>query len=142
MRAIARKAGLLAGCVGFLLAAGAQSEVRDLLRDIAGAMAEGNARRVAGFIDPRLRDFARLERDLTALVEQYEITTAIDVVRDEGDERSRALELDWYLQIRTRDLTGVLERRRQAVKCRVEKQGRKWRFVALEPLDFFAPPKP
>ena len=73
------------------LQVGAQSEVRDLLRDIAGAMAEGNARRVAGFIDPRLRDFARLERDLAALVEQYEITTAIDVVRDEGDERSRAL---------------------------------------------------
>jgi hypothetical protein len=142
MRAIARNTGLLAGFFSFLLLGDSGTDIRDLLRDVAGAMAEGNARRVVSFIDPNLPGFARLERDVTALVEQYEVTSAIDTLRDEGDDRAHSLELDWYLQIRTRDLTGVLERRRQAVKCRVEKQGRKWRIVALDPLEFFAPPKP
>ncbi len=143
MRAIARNAGLLAGYCGLLLfAADARSEVRDLLRDLAGAMAEGNAQRVLAFLDPNLPGYARLERDLTALVGQYEVSSAIETLSDDGDDRGRALELDWHLQIRTRDLTGVLERRRQAIQCRVAKQGKKWRIVALEPVDFFAPPKP
>ena len=30
-------------------------------------------------------------------------------------------------------------RREQVVKCKVEKRGGKWRIVALDPIEFFAP---
>jgi hypothetical protein len=50
---------------------------------------------------------------------------------DEGDELKRTLELDWLLKIDTD------EPRRQIVKCQVEKQGKKWKITALEPVDFF-----
>jgi hypothetical protein len=142
MPVIARSGGFAAcAMLAGMLLADASAEVRDLLRDAAGAMAEGNARRFLSFVDPSLPGYARLGRDVTALIEQYEVTSAIEPLSDEGDEQSRTLQLDWYLQIRTRDLTGVLERRRQAIKCRVEKRGKKWRITALEPLEFFAPPK-
>ena len=134
---VAAYAALLAG----MLLADTSGDVRDLLRDAAGAMAEGNARRFLSFVDPSLPGYARLERDVTALIEQYEVTSAIEPLSDEGGDQRRTLQLDWYLQIRTRDLTGVLERRRQAIRCRVEKRGKKWRIMELDPLEFFAPPK-
>jgi hypothetical protein len=143
MRATARRtAGVFCcGLAAGILWGDASSEARDLLRDAAGAMAEGNAHRFLGYVDPGLPGYARLSRDVAALIEQYEVTSAIEPVGEEGDERSRTLELDWYLQIRTRDLTGVLERRRQTVRCRVAKNGKRWRITELDPLEFFAPPK-
>ena len=60
-----------------------------------------------------------------------EIGSTVDVITDEGDEQKRTLELDWLLKIDND------EPRRQIVKCQVEKQGKKWKITALEPVEFF-----
>ena len=52
-----------------------------------------------------------------------------------------AVELDWLVHIVNRQDGAVAERRRQRVKCRLEKSGKKWRIASLEPLEFFAAPR-
>ena len=34
-----------------------------------------------------------------------------------------------------------MERRREVLKFRLERKGKKWKIVSIEPLHFFAPPK-
>jgi hypothetical protein len=53
------------------------------------------------------------------------------VITDEGDDQKRSLDLDWLLKIDTDDP------RRQIVKCQIEKQGKKWKIISLEPIEFF-----
>jgi hypothetical protein len=51
------------------------------------------------------------------------------------------VEVDWSLRIVGRQDPAVTTRRQQRVKLRVTKTGRKWQIVALEPMEFFAPPR-
>ena len=65
----------------------------------------------------------------------------LEIVSDQGDDVRRQLELDWFLQIRSKLATGPLERRRDKVTCRLERKKKRWKVVSLEPVKFFAPPK-
>lgn len=104
----------------------------EVFRDLAEALANRDA---SAFLDPFDRQMPEYEklrdeiRELVALTQ--EIGTTIDVITDEGDEQKRSLELDWLLKIDNE------EPRRQIVKCRAEKQGKKWKITALEPVEFF-----
>ena len=83
--------------------------------------------------------YAKLRENVTGLVAQGDVQSLIEPVEDEGDGRRRVAQFDWTLLIeRGQESTGSL-RRQQVVKCTVEKQGGKWRIVALEPIAFFAP---
>ena len=57
--------------------------------------------------------------------EQNEITASIDVIKQEGDDHAQALELDWYMEIHSLEPTGPMDRRREMVKSRVERQKKK-----------------
>ena len=65
-----------------------------------------------------------------------EIGSTVDVITDDGDDEKRTMELDWLLKIDNGDP------RRQIVKCQVEKQGKKWKITALDPVEFFRAPVP
>ena len=65
-----------------------------------------------------------------------EIGSTVDVITDDGDDDKRTMELDWLLKIDNGDP------RRQIVKCQVEKQGKKWKITALDPVEFFRAPVP
>ena len=61
-------------------------------------------------------------------------------ISDEGDDQKRSLELDWLLSLDDKDNAGVQkETRRGVIKVRVERQGKRWKIAALEPVDFFRP---
>ena len=65
-----------------------------------------------------------------------ELGSTVDVITDDGDDEKRTMELDWLLKIDNGDP------RRQIVKCQVEKQGKKWKITALDPVEFFRAPVP
>ena len=92
--------------------------------------------------DPAMPGYEALRASVTALLREAEVQSSIDLVEEEGDDRSRAVELDWLVHIVDRQDGAVAERRQERVKCRVEKSGKKWRIASLEPLQFFAPPDP
>ena len=67
------------------------------------------------------------------------ISTTV-TVSDEGDDQKRSLELDWLLALNDKENPDIRkDTRRGVVKVSVERQGKRWKIVALNPVDFFRP---
>ena len=132
---------LLVSGVAFRLRADAAQEVWELLTSVASALGEGNAARILAAFDPAMPGFEALRTDIRALVLGSEVQASIDLVESEGDSGSQSLQLDWLLHITQRDGAAHATRRREKVKCRIEKRGKQWRIVSFEPLGLFAPPR-
>ena len=144
-----RRALLLASLAQSLRADSAD-DAWELIASAARALGEatalpppnrGSAIPFLSYFDRKMPGYETLRNNVTALINQADVQTTIDPVTNEGDDRARNVTVDW--ELRMTDLaSGVNSTRRQElVKCRVEKQGRKWRIVSLEPVSFFAPPR-
>src|SRR5689334_730161 len=114
------------------LRADAAQEIWELLTSVASALGEGNAARCLAAFDPAMPGFDALRNDVRALVQGSDVQAAIDLVETEEDAGGQTLELDWLLNIAQRDAAARATRRRQKVKCRVEKRGKSWRIVKFE----------
>jgi len=122
------------------LLADTRQEILDLITELASALSEGNGLAFLDHIDRAMPDYQKLEQSILALTEQNEVSAAIDILKQEGDDRTQTVELDWLLQIRSREDSGPIERRRETVKCRAERKKKNWKIVSLEPIALFAPP--
>jgi hypothetical protein len=107
-------------------------EQMEVFRSVSEALANRDA---DAFLDQFDRQMPRYEtlrdeiQELFGAVE--EIGSTVDVITDVGDDQKRTMDLDWLLKI-DNDTP-----RRQIVKCQIEKRGKKWKIVALEPVEFF-----
>jgi hypothetical protein len=107
-------------------------EQMEVFRLVTEALANQDADAFLDQFDPKMPQYEKLRNEIQDLFGMaQEIGSTVDVISDEGDGLKRTLELDWLLKIDTD------EPRRQIVKCQVEKQGKKWKITALEPVDFF-----
>jgi hypothetical protein len=141
---------LLVASLAAALRADSADDVWDVIAGAARALTEatalpppnrGSAAPFLSSFDPKMRDYDTLRAKVTALIAQADLQSTLDPVRNEGDDRARDLDIDWQLRI-TDLATGLTSARRQEiVKCRVEKQGRKWRIVSIQPMSFFSPPR-
>jgi hypothetical protein len=122
------------------LFADTRQEIIDLFTTMASALSEGNGLAFLDHVDHAMPDYGKLEKYNLPLAAQNEVMSSIDVLKDEGDAHTHTAELDWFLQIRSREQSGPLERRRQIVHCRLERPKKKWKVMAIEPVSFFAPP--
>jgi len=122
-------------------ASDAQEQVFDLFTKIAGALSDGNVSVFVEAFDPDMPQLREVRLDVTALAAVADLTNSIEVVSDKGDDTHRAEELDWFLEIVEKADSHKVERRREVVKFRLERKGKKWKIVSVEPLHFFAPPK-
>ncbi|MBZ5624566.1 MAG: hypothetical protein LAQ69_38575 [Acidobacteriia bacterium] len=132
---------LLFAALAAPLRADSADQVWDLISSMASALGNGHAAEFLSVFDPAMPGYQELRGNVTALLSQTEVQSSIDLVSNEGDDRSRTVEIDWLLT-----MTGSVEvsgaaRRQGHVKCRFEKQGRRWRIAGMEPLAFFAPPR-
>jgi hypothetical protein len=123
------------------LAADAPAEMLKLFESAAAALSDGNTTAFLNLFDRRMENRGRFDDLITGLVAQNEIGSSIEILRDEGDDKARRLELDWFLTIRSKETTGAYTRRRQVVSCRVERKGRRWTIVSLSPVELFDPPR-
>ena len=119
----------------------AGQEVFDLLGSVATALSAGDVPSFLAAFDRNMPRYQELAANVAALVRQADVTSSIEPQRNTGDDRERIVELDWLLEIRPKQETGPLVRRRETVRCRLEKQKKKWRIVAFEPVALFAPPR-
>jgi hypothetical protein len=127
------------GAAALVRAADPAEEVWEVVTTMAAALGRGSDGEFLAVCDASLAGYATLRGNLAGLVAAAEIESGIDPVTNEGDGAARVLEVDWQLHLVERGLDRVT-RRRQVVKCRMEKRSRKWKVVALEPVAFFAPP--
>jgi hypothetical protein len=135
---IARRAFLAA--LAAPLFADAHQDIFDLFTTLAAALSEGNGLAFLDHVDHSMPDYEKLQKNILALAELNEVMSSIDVLKQEGDDREQTAELDWFLQIRSREQGGPLERRRQIVKCRLQRVKKKWKVMSIDPVGFFAPP--
>jgi hypothetical protein len=121
-----------------LLAAAAFAQNRlpeqmDVFRAVTEALANQDAHAFLNHFDPKMPQYEKLRSEIQDLFGMaQEIGSTIDVITLDGNK----LELDWLLRIDN------AEPRRQIVKCQVEKQGKKWTIIALDPVEFFRAPAP
>ena len=121
--------------VGSLLAASLTAvgqnrppEEMEVFRAASEALANRDADAFLDQFDQRMSRYAELRDEIRELFGvAQEIASTIDVITMDGNK----LELDWLLKIDNADP------RRQIVKCTVEKQGKRWKITALEPVEFF-----
>jgi hypothetical protein len=136
----ATRRALLLMALAAPLWADAHQAVIDLVTEMASALSEGNGLAFLERVDHAMPGYEKLEQNVLALTSQNEVLSSVEILKDEGDGQSRVVELDWFLQIRSREINGPLKRRREVVKCRVERDKKKWKVKSLEPVGFFAPP--
>ncbi len=115
-------------------------DVVELFRSVAAALSNAhsggphNEPDVQPFLenfDPAMPGYATFRNEIEDLVGTAPVGTQIEVLSDEGDDKKRALELDWILEIDDQ------RPRRQVVKCTIERVKGKWKITALDPIDFF-----
>jgi hypothetical protein len=137
-----RRLFLLAIAATSLAPGDTSQELIDLFASMASALSEANPDVFLRAIDPAMPGYERFAANVNALATQNALSNAIEIVSQKGDDRAQLVELDWLLEISGRGQSLLFLRREVIVKCRLERQKKKWRIVALEPADFFAPPSP
>jgi hypothetical protein len=118
------------------------AETREVLAAFAGALANDNVQDALTNVSKSLHDYDIFARNLRALLQQNDVTSSISPVSNEGDDQKRVLQLDWYLEIRSKSGELGLVRRRENVRCTVERSPKKkWMLTAIEPSRLFEPPQ-
>lgn len=112
-------------------------DVEALIRETADDLTRRDASAFLDHFDPKMPGFATLHYEIEGLMARGEVISVIEIISDDaienGDYPRRELQLDWILSVDTDP------RRREIVKVRIEKQGKKWKIVALDPVEFFKP---
>ena len=109
-------------------------DVRDFIRTTADALTNRDSRDFLSRFDGKMPGFDTLNYEIEALTARDQVLSVIEIVSDVGDEAERTMQIDWILTVDT-------ERpRRQVVKVKIEKHGKKWTVTSLEPIEFFKPP--
>jgi hypothetical protein len=115
-------------------------EVRQLLADAAAALSEANPEAfLRCFSIPEPERAAWRER-LRILFARAEVSSSVSILSNRADGVARVLEIDWFLAIQKKDQTAPVERRRAILRARLERIGKRWRLVSLEPEQFFEAP--
>jgi len=103
-------------------------------------MPAANAAKFMDAFDPSMPGYAQLKDNVLAMEQSGDVESGVDLVKNEGDDRERTIEVDWLLNVVSRETNVAAVQRHQQVTCRLEKQGKKWRITSLEPRTLFAPP--
>ncbi len=121
-------------------AAANQAAISRMLRDASRAIQARNAALFLGhFEKKRFGAYSRLESNVVALTEQKDIGSSIRILEVTADGDNFLSRVDWLLQISPLNRPGAVETRRHIITVNVTAQGRKWRIVELDPVDFFRP---
>lgn len=111
------------------------SFLHELAGDLANPCPEGpdqcDASAFLKHFDPAMPGYAELRADVKELVTRGGVGSAIEIATESGDDTRRSMELDWTLEFTDQ------AQRRSLIKCTIQKKGKKWEFIALEPIDFF-----
>ncbi len=115
-------------------------EAWEVIATMAAALTASDAAEFLSAIDPALPGFPRLRANVTALVGAADIQTAIDAVENEGDSQIRTVTTDWLMLLKQKNSISPSIRRHEHLTCKMEKRGKKWVVVSLQPQSLFDAP--
>jgi hypothetical protein len=125
---------------GGVPAADAEAGAWDVVATMAAALAEPNE---YGFMKPISKSVEThdlIERQVRALVQTNDIVSTISPVTNEGDDKKRTVEVDWYMEIKPHAPGQSLVQRRETIRMVMEKPGKRWMITSIAPISFFSPP--
>ena len=122
------------------LAADPARETGDVIRELAASLTSGNAQEFLRHFDRAMPGYEKLSANVASLVRQGETQSYVDVVKNEGDDQSRTLELTWELRVQREGEATATARPEARVTCKLRRQGKQWRIVSFTPLDFLTGP--
>jgi murein L,D-transpeptidase YcbB/YkuD len=114
-------------------------DAASVLTELAAALTAGNVQEFLAPFDRSFPDYERLRVNVSALVDQGETQSYLDVVANDGDAARRTLEVEWELRIRRMADATISARRQVRVACTLELRGKRWRILRFKPVDFLAP---
>jgi hypothetical protein len=121
-------------------AADAEADSWDVIATMAAALAEPNEYAFMKPIAKSLEEHDLIERQVRVLVNTNNVTSSISPLANEGDDKTRTLEVDWYMEIQSHSPGQSLIQRRENVKLVMMKTGKRWMITALSPVAFFTAP--
>lgn len=139
---------LLLGAAGWRVAlpdatAAAPADSAAVAEDTIGKAAEALRDRKPAALwllfDRSMPGYARLRQESDALLQAAQVESTVHILKNEGDDRARNLQLDWQMEIVQQEDVPSTTRRQATVKCRLEPRDGAWRIVSFEPAGFFAP---
>jgi hypothetical protein len=89
--------------------------------------------------DPAMPGYAHLRAETSDLLQVATVESTIDIVKNEGDDSSRTMEVDWQMEIEQQERGVSSTKRHAVVKCRLERHDGPWRIASFAPADLFAP---
>jgi murein L,D-transpeptidase YcbB/YkuD len=131
---------LILAVVAALARADTRQDLLDLFTSMASALSEENPAAFLRAIDPSMPGYQQFADNVNALAAQNAVSSSIEIIKQEGDDRVQNVELDWLLEITGKDQNHAVLHRQSVVKCRLERRKNTWRVVSLDPASFFAPP--
>ena len=123
--------GWLITLIPAILAADERSEAIDLITPLASALSASDAEGFLQHIPKEAPNRSQLVDNIQGLLAQAEVTSSVKLI---AIDQGRA-EVDWYMQIRSRARSVVLERRKGTVIITIRKNA----IFSIEPVDFFKP---
>jgi hypothetical protein len=121
-------------------AADAEADSWDVIATMAAALAEPNEYAFMKPIAKSLEEHDLIERQVRVLVNTNNVTSSISPLANEGDDKKRTLEVDWYMEIQPHSPGQSLIQRRESIKLVMVKTGKRWMVTALSPVAFFTAP--
>jgi hypothetical protein len=135
-----RRLFLMAIIAASLAQATVIEELTSLFASMASGLSDANPEEFLRAIDPAMPGYGQLAGSIRALATQNAVSCSIEIVSQKGDDYAQEVELQWLLEIKGIGESGVSVRREAVVKCKLERQKKKWHIVMLDPISFFAAP--
>ena len=108
-------------------------DVQNFLRETAEDLSNKDSRGFLNHFDPKMPGYETLHYEVEGLAARDAIVCTIEIVTNKGDEKRRTMDLDWILIVDSEPS------QRKIVKVAIERQGKKWKITALDPVEFFKP---
>ena len=89
-------------------------------------------RRFMSAFSKDMPDHDTLENNVTALVNNADVSSSISPLTEDGNDQTYKIDLDWLLEIRSLEPDGPLVRRREVVHCELRKEKKKWKIGCPE----------
>lgn len=131
---------LLAAAAAAIAPADIKQDLTDLFAGMASALSDANPRDFLRAFDPAMPGYERFAANIRALAAENAVSNAVEITSQKGGDQSQEVELDWQMEIKGIGQSGIAVSREAALKLRLERRGKAWRIVALDPLSFFTPP--
>ncbi len=126
-------------CSGQAVSQTEQPAWMPVISQLASALSQNNVSEALGAFDSAMKDYGEIESGLSALTAQADILCAIDVIDDKEENGVRALDVDWYMQLKSQSDAAIAERRRERVRVEMRQIRGKWKIVSLTPLSIIGP---